>query len=232
MPTKLFIGVGHYARTGKDTFANSLVERLHERRCTAQRISFASKLKDIAYQLYGWAGLKDEAFYNTREGEELREIKLPALACERDPDGISPREIWIRLGTPAVREQVYQPTWINCVLQTDWGVDTVVIPDVRFPNEVEAIRAQRGILIKVIRPGFKPGDNVADQALVGFDGWDFVLGQTGELQDLLNNAKQFADWIYGTAPKPRQSYVEKQLALQLEADDGRTDWAPAGATKG
>lgn len=217
----LYIGIGHYARTGKDTFANFLVGELKQRKQTARKVSFASKLKDVALQLYGWAGLKDEAFYNTPDGEKLREVPLPALACERDPEGISPRELWIRLGTPAVREQVYQPTWIDVVLKSNWQEQTIIIPDVRFPNEVEAIRDHRGILIKMVRPGFKPGDNVADQALVGYDGWDYVLGESGKLEDLGNYASQFADWIYGSIARPRQTEFEKQQALAVEAQSGQ-----------
>jgi hypothetical protein len=222
-----YIGLGHYKRTGKDTFANYLLKELKDRKVSAKKVPFAWKLKQICHELYEWAGLREPEFYDTPEGEVLREVKLERLVSEDRPEGLSPRDIWIMLGTNAVRENVYQRTWLDYVLQTDFGVDVVVIPDTRFPNEAEGIKDNKGILIKVVRPGFRPDDrNVPDhlnpdKALLTYDGWDYVLGASGDIRDLGEQAEQFADWIYGTGRRPRQSPAEMELALQVEN-------APAG----
>lgn len=218
-----YIGLGHYKRTGKDTFANFLLKDLKNHRVSAKKVSFAKKLKEICHDLYGWAGCREGDFYDTPEGENLREVKLPALACEEHPEGLSPRDLWILMGTNAVRENVYQRTWLDYVLKTDFGVKVVVIPDVRFPNEAAGIKEQGGILIKVVRPGFlpdiRPGtpDHLnPDRALLNYDGWDYVIGASGDIRDLGEIATQFADWIYGTGTRPVQSPADKLLALQAE----------------
>ena len=218
-----YIGLGHMKRTGKDTFANFLKLELTSRNISCKKVSFAWKLKQICFELYEWAGLRAPEFYDTQEGELLREVKLERLISEDTPEGLSPRDIWIQMGTNAVREQVYQQTWLNYVLMTDFGVKVVIIPDVRFPNEAQGIKQRGGILIKVVRPGYGPDERPGtpdhlnpDKALMEYDGWDYVVGSSGDIRDLGEIAVQFADWIYGTGTRPRQSPAEKILALQVE----------------
>jgi hypothetical protein len=166
------IGLGHYSRTGKDSLANYFVQFGRDLGLHIAKKSFASKLKEIAHDLYGWAGLKNEAYYNQPNREHERDVVLPAL-------GMTPVDIWVKLGTPAVREQVYDRTWIDYLLKTDHQLDVLVIPDVRFPNEVEAIREQGGLLIKVVRGGYGPRNTVADMALNDYTGWDEIIGGGG-----------------------------------------------------
>jgi len=224
-----YIGLGHYKRTGKDTFANFLLKELKTHGVTAKKVSFAWKLKQVCYDLYGWAGHREPEFYDTPEGEKLREVKLEHLICDDRPEGLSPRDLWIQMGTNAVREQVYQRTWLDYVLHTDFGVKVVIIPDVRFPNEAYGIKDIGGILIKMVRPGFYPDERPVpdhlnpDKALLTYTGWDYVLGESGDIRDLGEQAKQFADWIYGTGRRPNQSPAEIELALQIEKQPVKTE---------
>ncbi len=190
MNTPTIIGLGQYSRTGKDTFANALIASVKELHPSFKiaRKSFASKLKDVTHQLYGWAGLQDEDYYNDLEHEHERDVVLPAL-------GMTPVELWVRFGTPAVRAQVYDRTWIDYLLKADSGLDVIVIPDVRFPNEVQAIREHGGYLIKVVRPGYGPRSTVADLALVYYTGWDSVIGESGGIPGLRKWASKFASHI-------------------------------------
>ena len=74
------IGLGHYSRTGKDTFANALVQDITDRsrgNTRIKKIPFAWKLKQICHDLYAWDGLREPEFYDTSEGEKFRDIKLP-----------------------------------------------------------------------------------------------------------------------------------------------------------
>lgn len=203
------IGLGHYSRTGKDSLANYLLNELVGQGLTAKKIPFAWKLKDICEQLYGWDGLKGAAYYDTKEGEQFRDVKLPTI-------GKTPVEIWVAMGTPAVRENVYQKTWIDYVLRTDHGVDVVIIPDVRFPNEVQAIRDLSGWLVKVVRPGYGPKDTVADKALLEFTGWDIVAGASGAMSELEDWAVKIARAIaFGQECPPQDNFLRK-AALAVE----------------
>lgn len=219
----LYIGLGHYRRTGKDTFANYLVSHARQHNIKVKKISFAWKLKQITHELYSWGGLREPEFYDTKVGEKLREVKLEALICKEHPYGLSPRDIWILFGTPAVRTNVYQDTWLNYVLKTKWDANIVLIPDVRFPNEAEAIKANRGLLIKIVRPEFAPmllpgipDSQNPDRALLNYDDWDYWLGTSGSLDDLNTDAESFINWIGGFEKKPVQSPVAVTNAKEVE----------------
>jgi len=192
-----YIGLGHYSRTGKDTLANYLVLALKRRKITASKVPLAWKLKDIAHQLYGWAGVREPEYYDTKSGEAARDVKIDAL-------GATPVELWVKLGTPAIREQVYDRTWLDFVLQSDHGVDVVVTPDIRNPNEVDGYLERDALLVKVVRPGVSPRKTVTDQALVGYKGWHLTVGSTGKLEELYAWSKAIANWIRDGGELPKE----------------------------
>ena len=212
MSKTLFIGLGHYSRTGKDSFANFLVASLASCAPTLKVLkrSLAWKLKQITYDLYAWAGMMPPEHYDTPAGEKDRDVVLPAL-------GMTPVGVWVAFGTKAVRNNVYDATWLDYLLKTDHQADVVIVPDVRFPNEVTPIR-ERGLAIKVVRPGYGPRKTVADRALSGYDGWDYVYGGVGRgsMEDLAKAATPIAHWLAGLAPLPTQTEEERSLQLAAE----------------
>src|SRR5690606_24823456 len=129
-------------RSGKDTVAKAL-EPLG-----FQRIGFADELKQMALEInplvpggvrlrgvvedFGWEGAKE------LPGVRKFLQELGTSIRERD------RSFWIRA---AMME-------IDSALVALRGV---VVPDVRFPNEVDAIRKAGGTVILVVRPG-RPDD--------------------------------------------------------------------------
>lgn len=207
----LFIGLGHYSRTGKDTFANYLVAAIQERDRYLRVIkrSFAWKLKQITYELYGWAGMMPPEHYETKEGEKDRDIVLPAL-------GMTPVQVWVQFGTKAVREHFYPDTWRDYLLKTDHKADVVIVPDMRFPNETGAIEEVGGLKIKIVRPGYGPRKTVADRALLGYNGWDYVFGHHGTMEALRLQSLPLASWITGLIARPVQSPSERAAALAVE----------------
>lgn len=187
--------LGHYSRAGKDTLANWAKYYAQEWGLTAKKASFAWKLKDVTHQLYGWAGLREPEFYETPEGAKLRTVVLTEL-------GKSPIDIWVDFGTHAVRQKVYEDTWIEYVLNQDYrGVDLLLIPDTRFMNEIEFTQqtgAERGWDVrhaKVYRAGFGPKDTQSDLELMDYDGWDTCFG--GSMGDLKSQGEAVAMWAKG-----------------------------------
>jgi hypothetical protein len=73
----------------------------------------------------------------------------------------------------------------------------VIVPDIRFPNEVEMISWHRGYTTLVTRPGFEPLDHVTDQALADFEDWDFVLANDGDIPQLHERVDRMLTWING-----------------------------------
>jgi len=207
----LFIGLGHYSRTGKDTFANYLAAALRKRapHLHVLKRPLAWKLKQITYELYAWAGMQPPEHYETREGEKDRDVVLSAL-------DMTPVQLWVSFGTKAVREQVYPATWLDYLLKTRHDANVIIIPDCRFPNEVDAIKAEGGLAIKIVRPGYGPRKTVADRALLGYQGWNYVLGDRGSMKSLSDTAWNFAEWIAGDAPRPVQTPEAREAALAVE----------------
>lgn len=201
----MFIGLGHYSRTGKDTFANFLVTELKRRGVKAVKQPLAWKLKQVAYDLYKWAGHMSPEFYETIEGEKLRHVKL-------EPLGLTPVELWVRLGTNAVRDNVYTDTWAKYVTEKDYGnAKVVIVPDVRFKSEVRLLKQHASHLIKVVRPGFKPLNTKADMDLAGdYDWYDDIIGETGRAEDLHGWAVTYAAAIVtGAITRMRVSPVAR-----------------------
>lgn len=191
MTTQLkIIGLGHYKRTGKDSLARATVVSggLMSPPVLIRHVSFAKALKEACHELYSWDGLQGPLFYNTKTGEKLREIPLPTI-------GKSPREIWIDFGQ-AIRNGVWKNTWLDCVIKQRYeNVHGIVISDVRFPNEAEAIQSAGGLLVKVVRPKYKPGLDYADQALINYTGWDHTVGQSGKMAELKEWGRKLAEWV-------------------------------------
>ena len=141
MARQIVIGLGYKKGSGKNTFAKFLGTHI---RCSCnhlkvQEVSFAHKVKDLAFQLYGWAGIQRPIYYETHYSD--KEITLPQL-------GKSPRQIWIEIGNKM--REIYQNTWIDYALNGVKG-DIIIITDMGFLNEAKAILFKHGYLIKIQR---------------------------------------------------------------------------------
>jgi len=205
------IAIGHYRRVGKDTFANALIRHCYEINPTlrVRKVSWAWKLKQICHELYAWAGLREPEFYETPEGELLREVILPAI-------GKSPRQIWIDFGTPAVRECVYENTWRDYLMKSPHDCDVMIIPDTRFYNEIEGVDSEGGHKVKVVRPGYGPGPNKPDRELINYRGWHNVIGDEGTIDSLENWGRKYAISICRGYPLPRCTAETMEQRLSVE----------------
>lgn len=198
------IGLGHRKRQGKDWCAAKLASKLRAAGIRAEIRSFAWKLKMMANELYGWAGLEHPFHYEVKPEE--KEVVLPKL-------GMSPREVYLTLGTRAIRQKVYGRTWCDYLLK-DWlprqrCLDVLIIPDLRFPDEMEAIHDAGGYCIKVERTGIEFETDIADEPLAEVGGlrelvtkpyvadglwWDEVWSAgDGKLGDLEGQISAFAE---------------------------------------
>lgn len=174
----MIIGLGHYSRTGKDVTANLICGFAARNGYASRRMSFADPLKAVCHSIFGRYGLKDRAYYE--QHPEARDIPLPML------NNKTPVEIWVEFGTPCVRERFNTNTWRDMLLEEASFVPQFIVPvaDLRFPNEAQGIRESGGKLVLVKRAGVEPRDTVADQALLGFTGWDYILENNGTVAEL------------------------------------------------
>jgi len=163
------IAFGHRSRYGKDSAAKFLMTMCKLKSINTRKIAFASKLKQCCYLMFAWAGHQPPQYYD--ENPAARDIVL-------EPLGFTPVELWIKFGTQMVRTELHDLTWIKAALDDAGKCDVLIISDLRFLNEVEAIRELGGLILKVDRPGYPKRDSVADNALADYSDWDMVLSAT------------------------------------------------------
>lgn len=179
------IGFGHQKYVGKNAYVLLLTTALKrlDPDISIQDDAFAAKIYEFCHTLYEWAGFKSYRYY--LEHTEEKKDFLPAI-------GKTVREILIKFGTAAVRDQVYQGSWVDYLLKTERHCDFLFITDLRFPNEAKAIKDAGGECIKIVRPGLPMPTDAADTALNDFDCWDQVISNSGTLSDLQAQATKHA----------------------------------------
>ena len=201
------IALSGFARSGKDEAAKVLVEELG-----FVRVAFADKLREVLYALnpivsgslmlptndvwvdeqlskalategnikvqdvihsYGWDGYKESQF-----GAEIRRLLQ-------------------RLGTEAGRQTLWDSIWIDAALTGLPEDARVVVTDVRFPNEAQAIKDRDGIVWRVERPGVGPANSHPSETSLDdwpFDAW---IGNTGTLDDFREAVVAGYHWTLG-----------------------------------
>jgi hypothetical protein len=140
----MIIGFVGFIGSGKDTAADYLVN-FHGFR----RDSFASTLKDAVACVFGWDRTLLEG--RTKESREWREQE-DAWWTARLGRSITPRYILQYWGTEVCRNGFHNDIWIasleNKIRKTN---DNVVVTDVRFPNEITAIKNAGGKVFRIRR---------------------------------------------------------------------------------
>jgi hypothetical protein len=170
------VSFGHRKRVGKDTCSKFLDSFLRVERpgLIIKKVSFASKLKDVSYQLFGWAGLRPGIFYESEAGAKIKEEILPKI-------GKSPRQIWIEVGNKM--REIYSEVWIEHALEHPTA-DCIIISDLRFINEAQKILSLDGFLYRIDRPGQEQGNDPAEVSLESWKEWTGIIKNDGTLSDL------------------------------------------------
>lgn len=173
----MIVAFGHRKQVGKSSTANLLNHHLiiEYGKDSVVNTSFAAPLYHICEYLYGWAGFKSKCYYDDH-GED-KEIPLPVI-------GKTPRQILIDMGTEAIRNHVYDKTWVDFLIQTRDPSKIIIVSDLRFPDEFDAIKDADGYCIKVERPDVLDSDDAADIALADCDDWDFTVINQGTMRQL------------------------------------------------
>lgn len=158
------IGIAGKKRSGKDEVCKALMDKFSEtKRCV--RVGFADALK--------------------QEVAEACDVTLNDI--ERNKENF--RLILQGWGTDFRRSLHGKNYWIHIVEQTIASLpkDTVVIiPDVRFNNELEFVLNNGGMLIKVVRPDLVDNDTHASETSLSNENFIFhhTIINNGTLTEL------------------------------------------------
>ena len=164
------------ARHGKDTAAARIEDELRYKGYKVLVAHYADLLKYICRTFFGWNGKKDE------EGRRILQY----------------------VGTDVIRKQIPN-YWVDFIIsiltlfKNEW--DYVLIPDCRFPNEIERLK-QSGIetyTLRIERENFKSDlteeqlNHISETALDNFK-FDCVIKNTS-LNEFYDHIKWYADYI-------------------------------------
>ena len=168
------IGIMGRKRSGKDTFASVLVNE-----AGYTRVAFADPLREVALATNPIVAASLVLPVGLITAPHLREV-IDALGWERAKDYVPEvRGILPRLGR-AVRGQ--DPDfWLDMGLRSfNEASGPVVVTDVRFPNEADAIRASGGRLVRIVRPGQLDDDaDESEHALDDYEADTVVVNDAG-----------------------------------------------------
>jgi hypothetical protein len=140
----MIVGICGLIGSGKDTIADYLVN-LHQFR----RESFARSLKDAVAAVFGWD--RDMLEGRTKQSREWRE-QVDFWWSNRLGMKITPRWVLQNWGTEVCRQGFHDDIWIASLEnKLRHSEDNVVISDCRFPNEINAIKNNNGIIMWVQR---------------------------------------------------------------------------------
>lgn len=162
------------AQHGKDTAAKLIKENLEQKGQRVLITHFADLLKFICVKFFGWNEVKDEAGRTLLQyiGTDVVGAKNPAY--------------WAEFILSILN--MFEDTW-----------DYVLIPDCRYPIEVETMKKQfETIVLRVERPGFDNGLTEAQKkhaSEIKMDDYKFdtVLLNDGSLEDFRVKVDAFVD---------------------------------------
>lgn len=171
------IAISGKARHGKDTTANILRHELESRGNRVLIAHYADLLKYICAKFFGWNGEKDDAGRQLLQyvGTDVIRVKMP--------------DFWVDFIISIMN--LFPDTW-----------EYVLIPDCRFPNEIDRLKEAGfdSIHIRVRRPGFESPLSKEQQLHASETALDNVtpscyIDNNGSIKDLEDLLAFFVDTI-------------------------------------
>lgn len=174
MTKPLLIGLTGYAGSGKDT-----VREILEHRHDLDGLAFADPIRDMLTALFESCGVKTDWITD----RSLKEEVIPEF-------GVSYRQMAQELGT-AWGRGLHTDFWLRIAaakiaMYSKYESPGVVISDVRFPNEAAWVKAQGGVIWRIIRPGVEPVRAHASEDLIASLPYDYVIDNRGTIDNLIH----------------------------------------------
>ena len=184
----MIIGLVGFIGAGKGTVADILVEKhgfIKE--------SFANSVKDAVSVIFGWdrSSLEGDTPESRRWREQPDEFWSNKLGKE-----FSPRLALQLMGTEAGRDVFHTNLWVHTVERRCSKNKNYVIADVRFPNEILAIKAMGGKVFRVKR-GFDPEwFNTAQRQNITPEDDLWLLEDHNELMEQKYPDVHYSEWAW------------------------------------
>lgn len=186
----MIIGISGKAGSGKDTAAKMLevlyanpnisyedfTNRRYKNFADIQIVHFADTLKETAQVLFRIG----EWETNTQEGKKTTINWI----------GKTVRELLQGIGQ-GLRDAIDFDLWVKILFANTEGWSNYIIADVRYPNEIKAIKERNGILLRIDREGAGAGNHSSETALDDYKEWDVYIENNSSIKDLFEAMRIF-----------------------------------------
>ncbi len=185
----IVLGVGGYAKAGKDTFVNALAADGWNRTYMSEPLERSLvTLNPIVDSWVEWAF--GEPFVKVKRFKELRD----EVGYDEAKNNEEFRRLLIAMGTEVGREQFDPDLWMKIAEKTiQKSLESrrlIAVTGIRFLNELDMISAYHGITVWIERPGVGPVANHASENTLGPDDMDYVVVNDGSVRDLHEKARK------------------------------------------
>lgn len=200
---------------------------------TFENKKFADTLKDFICMLLGCTReqLEDRDFkekelpeqwwkYKLHDGSVYRIVTKSEYRTSPNQnkfiEKLTPRKLLQLMGTECGREILHPNIWVNALFSnyikephtgstTKWEGSKWIITDMRFPNELKAVKDRQGIIIRVNRNtesiigkslnniNTHPSETALDNAE-----FDHTIDNNGTLDELVTKVRNFMEIFYGS----------------------------------
>ena len=186
----MIIGISGKAGSGKDTAAKMLevlyanpdisyedfVNKRYKNFADIQIAHFADTLKETAQVLFRIG----EWETNTQEGKKTTINWIDKTV----------RELLQGIGQ-GLRDAIDPNLWVKILFANTEDWSNYIIADVRYPNEIKAIKERNGILLRIDRKDAGAGNHSSETALDDYKEWDVHIENNGSIEDLFEAMKIF-----------------------------------------
>ena len=186
----MIIGISGKAGSGKDTAAKMLevlyanpdisyedfANKRYKNFADILIVHFADALKETAQVLFRLG----EWETNTQEGKKTTINWI----------GKTVRELLQGIGQ-GLRDAIDPNLWVKILFANTKGWSNYIIADVRYPNEVKAIKERNGILLRIDRKGAGAGNHSSETALDDYKEWDVHIENNSSIEDLFEAMRIF-----------------------------------------
>lgn len=189
----IVIGISGFGGNGKTSVSDFFIQA-HG----FKRVSFADPIRKMLMAL----GIEEDDLRNPEKKNEPH----PRLM------GKTPVQAMETLGTAWGRDMIHPNLWVNHFMHSGQGRPFLICDDVRYANEVEAIRQMGGMNFKLVVPGKEPvrGTDFSVEKLVVDQEIINIIGQT-RLKDIYS-------YIHGMSFKAFPEMTFGQWRHRLHAD--------------
>jgi len=217
------LGITGRKRHGKDTAARTVAEVCRGRGRQVAVLAFGRALKTLVVSGLGLPGHyvgDDEELKNSEDPVRLAPlsnliIRLDQYLKSYGLPELTDREVLaIMLKTFAPMKEVYRfllqyvgtdvirqrdpDHWVKRLEEEARGLldqgYSIIVSDVRFPNEADLVRRLGGQILKVVRPGSQDDDPHPSEVLVDEIETDFTI-ETDDVDELKARARQLAEEV-------------------------------------